>query len=289
MKNKLAVLSCCVASLAGCKVTNITEAYFDIGPSRYSDPQEVTIVLPENTSSAYLTTNTLDPEPKTSCLYSGEKITLTRPTQVKVVYTVNDETFSLQGNFIIESGIRDAGYANRDAIDTWEDFFANHVFPQFHPSMDGDSTLVVTDSDGGSISLQTEILDRTPFTNVPSKGRQTYSFNFYKYTDPDSGRLLNIHMGKLQGVMEKDEGGYYKSLTRASGDNNIYFSGAFNGFASGSFFLDADGNTTSGEYLLYCSDRYCASSPVPYILDTSGDLIEIDPATFENTWECKDS
>lgn len=275
------------AFFVGCEQTPITEATFSPSPGLHEEPQVVTIELPSNATNVYVTTNLIDPTPAESCSYTpGDQININRPTRVKLRYDLGEETFTQEGDYIIQSTIGDAGYINRDVINSWEDFFSTHVMPLFNPSMDENSTLTAYDETGGKVTLKTEILERTPFTNVPSKGKQSYAFSAYKWTDPDTRKSFNIHYGTVEGYMAKDEGGYYGTVELLPGDKNIVFSGTYNGYAAGYFYLDSDGITTFGEYLVYCSDPGCAEGDVVYRLDTNGDLIEFDSGVAEETWLC---
>lgn len=285
--NRVLPISLLVIFMTGCKTEPITTVSFYPAGGTYENGQIVDVELPANATNVYLTTDTLDPVANPLCAYAGENLTINRSTQIKLTYDVAGVTYHADQLYVIEGNTHDHGYANRNVISSWESFFVKGVLRRFDVPSDADSTLAIQDGDGGSVTLQTSIFDRTTL-GTPTSGEQTYSFDFYEYTDPDTSETIMLQAGSIYGFKDED-GGFYTTLPRngrSGGGSRLAFAGAYTGWADGDFIMDAEGRTTSGSYTVFCSDAKCAPIPITYALGTHNQLIEVEPTHDEFTHSC---
>ncbi len=277
---KALLFSVFVMVVTGCADTNVT---FAPSSGTYTDEQIVQVKLPSTATNVYLTTDSLDPEPNNLCAYSGENLTIDRPTMVKITYDVNGKHYEANSLYIIESNITDHGYTNRKVISTWEHFFVKHITRQFNPSIEEDSTLSIEDGKGGSVTLDTSILERSQIGDFPEVARQYYSFNYFNKTDDDTGENVIVNSGIIHGYLDNDSGYYSSSLSK--GGSPLSFTGTYTGWADGDFTLRS--GVRNGYYEVYCTDIGCATNPMYYALGSANQFIEIDPNPDANTRSCQ--
>jgi hypothetical protein len=261
------------------------EARMIPAPGLYPAEQQVTIELPSTAENVYLTTDTSEPEPNALCAYSGESITVDRPTQIKIRYDFKGQTYLREGLYIVEEVVEDHRYTNRKVVETWENFFLRHVIRAMSPPDNVDSTLTLRDGEGGVVTLETRILGRTPFTKIPNKGSQAYRFNFFKHIDADTGEEVMIRSGTVYGYRSED-GGYYGASENKG--ERLYFSGTYTGWAEGEFQINENGDVYAGRYTVMCINRGCSSDPVIYELAANKELIEVGPARHDDSWSCSE-
>ncbi len=273
--------------LSGCKSTDITYVTFSPAAGTYSTAQTVTVGLPPKATNVYLTTDSVDPVADARCAYSSGALTLDRSTLVKVAYDVAGTHYQAESLYVIENNETDSGYTNRKVLSTWERFFVEHVLRQFSVPNEDSSTVQLTDQDGGNVTIQTNILDRTAF-GAPEKGEQNYTFERFKMTDPDTAESVTINSGIIYGYRDPDEGNYTtltQGAARGTG-NRLEFSGTYNGWADGNFRMNAAGETVDGYYKIYCYDNGCAANPVIYALGTKNQFVEVKAYPDANTRTC---
>ena len=285
-KKKIAViasLGTLALALTACKTVEDTTVVFLPEAGRFQAAQTLAITLPPTARNVYLTTDTLDPVPSESCAYGGENLDLDRATLVKLRFDVQGETYHHERLYVIDENPADSQLKNRTVIEAWENFFVSQVYRQLPPIGDEDATDTLTDDYGGTVTRQTRILDRSIFFDIPTAGSQTYTFNFFEKTDPDTGENINLNSGAIYGYLNED-GGYYSTVR--SGGQRLKFAGTYNGWADGDFFLNAEGQTSDGHYTVFCRDYGCAATPVIYALGTEKQLLEVSPVPNENTRRC---
>ncbi len=257
-------------------------ANFSLLEGVYPTTQTLQITLPPTATNVYLTTNSIDPVPNAACAYSGEDLTIDRPTIVKLIYNVGGDKFSYEKQYRVEENKVDNRFTNRNVIETWEYFFKKHVLSQFSPSETENSFLTAEDGEGGTATVLTQYSHHW-LTNDITGGSQTYTFNFFEKTDAETGEVVMLRSGILSGSQGAD-GGYYMTDDQAP----ITFSGTYHGWAEGAFFTNAEGLTTDGYYKVYCTDAGCAPAPVVYYLNPSHGFIEIDQKRSEFTHSCEE-
>lgn len=269
--------------LSACEIVEDTTVVFTPEAGVYAQVQVLEITLPPTASNVYLTTDTIDPESHPNCSYVGENITLDRATTVKLRFDVQGKTYNHERTYIIEENPQDSGLTNRTVIEAWEHFFVKQVLNKLPASNDEDSIRVLDDGDGGTVTINTRILDRSFFFDVPIEGSQTYSFNFFEKEDADTGELIMINSGAVYGY-RNEYGGYYSTERREG--QRIRFDGTYRGWADGDFWLDEEGNTSGGHYKVFCSTPGCAAVPVIYGLSSSNQFIEVSPVPNAYTRSC---
>lgn len=285
-KKKIAViasLGTLALALTACKTVEDTTVVFLPEAGRFQAAQTLAITLPPTARNVYLTTDTLDPVPSESCAYGGENLDLDRATLVKLRFDVQGKTYHHERLYVIDENPADSQLKNRTVIEAWENFFVSQVYRQLPPIGDEDATDTLTDDYGGTVTRQTRILDRSIFFDIPTAGSQTYTFNFFEKTDPDTGENINLNSGAIYGYLNED-GGYYSTVR--SGGQRLKFAGTYNGWADGDFSLNAEGQTSAGHYTVFCRDYGCAATPVIYALGTEKQLLEVSPVPNENTRRC---
>ena len=279
--------SVAVLALSGCKSTDITYVTFSPAAGTYSTAQTVTVGLPPKATNVYLTTDSVDPVADPRCAYSSDALTLDRSTLIKVSYDVAGKHYQAESLYVIGSNVPDSGYTNRKVLTTWERFFVEHVLRQFSIPNENSSTVQLEDEVGGSVTIQTNILDRTTF-GAPESGEQSYSFERFKMTDPDTAETVTINSGTIYGYRDPDEGNYTtltQGAARGAG-NRLEFAGTYNGWADGNFRMNAAGETVDGYYKIYCYDNGCAANPVIYALGTKNQFVEVKAYPDANTRTC---
>lgn len=279
----LSVLGVLCITVTACKVEEDVSVTFTPDAGVYTNAQTLAVRLPKTATNVYLTTDTLDPVPNSACAYSGENLPLDRATLVKLRYDVQGNTYRHERLYVIDENAEDSRLINRKVIEAWENFFVKQVFRQMPETGDQDATHTLTDAEGGTVTRTTRILDRSIFFDIPTAGSQTYTFNFFEKTDPDTGELVMLNSGSVYGYLDED-GGYY-STTLAEG-KRLKYAGTYNGWADGDFTLDAEGKTSAGHYTVFCQDYGCASTPVIYALGSAKQLIEVSPIPNPNTRRC---
>jgi hypothetical protein len=277
----VAALSVFVASI-GCSDGGEILYPFYRGHHLHAEPINIQFVLPEGATNAYVTTDNQNPLPSPSCsltnvLAENGTLNIHRPLIVKLRYDLDGQTYHERGVYVVESTATDNYYSNRDAIDTFEDFVADHLLPSFGPIPQFDQTQTIYDNQGGSVTRTTDIEGI-----FSPEGRQTYSFNNYTYDDSSLDLTITLESGTIFGFMNSD-GGFYD--TDVSG-SMLNFSGTYNGNADGNFSLDQYGRPGHGYYRVFCEDLWCAASEVFYATDSYLELIEIDPLPDEFTISC---
>ncbi len=283
---KIAVTAGVVAfllPLSACKVVEDTTVVFLPEAGRFQSAQTLTITLPATARNVYLTTDTLDPVPSESCAYSGEDLVLDRATRVKLRFDVQGKTYHHQRLYVIDENPANSQFKNRTVIEAWENFFVSQVYRQLPPIGDEDAIDTLTDDYGGTVTRVTRILDRSIFFDIPTAGSQSYAFNFFEKTDPDTGEHIVLNSGTIYGYLNED-GGYYS--TERVGGEQLKFAGTYNGWADGDFILNSEGQTSAGQYTVFCRDYGCADVPVTYALGTEKQLLEVSPVPNENTRRC---
>lgn len=287
LKAKTLAVSLALLTMTGCKTTEITAVSFAPGGGTYAEGLSVSITLPPKATNVYLTTDSLDPVPHAQCAYAGENLTLNRSALVKVGYDVAGVHYQVENLYVIENNVEDSGYTNRKLISTWERFFVEHVLRRINVPNETTSTLQLDDGEGGIVSVLTNIFDRTVF-GAPEKADQTYSFDFFKMADEDTGETVVLKSGQIYGYRDDDEG-FYTTLRTGAGDtgSRLEFSGTYSGWADGDFKMNAQGQTTSGYYKVFCLDNGCAANPVIYALGTKNQLIEVDSFPDADTRTCR--
>lgn len=280
----IALSSAVVVLVAGCKKPVETAVSFAPAEGIYADTQAVSVILPPLAKNVYLTTNTLAPQPNSHCQYNGETLTVDRPTVVKVNYEVEGQAYSVEAIYVVEQNYTDSQYTNRDVVFTWEKFFLDNVVRQFSPSTEEDSKLRLQDGKGGSVWLQTTIIERSVLFDMPERGSQHYAFDFFEKTDENIGKTVMLKSGAVYGYLG-DGSGYYS--TKRNGGSRIHYSGTYSGWAEGDFTLNGNAQAVAGEYQVYCQDLGCAADPVYYALNSKHQLVEVSAARQENTWSCE--
>jgi hypothetical protein len=291
MNKKSAVATTClwmsVALLSACKKEEITTVSFLPAGGQYPQTQSVSVQLPPTATNVYLTTDTLDPVADARCAYAGEALTIDQSTLVKVMYDVAGKTYRAESLYVLENNPVDNGYTNRTVLATWERFFVNFVLRQFTVPSQDSSTIVLEDGEGGTATIQTNILDKT-MLGAPEAGEQIYKFSDFKMVDQDTATTVMLHAGKIYGYRDEEDG-YYSTLETAfnNSGNRLVYSGTFNGWAEGDFKMDAMGKTVSGYYKILCFDTGCANSPVTYSLGTRNQFVEVVNTVGPNTRTCQ--
>lgn len=249
----------------------------------YPQTQTLSISLPKTATNVYLTTDTLDPVPNPACHYAGEDLVLDRATRVKLRFDVQGKTYRHDKLYVIEENPQDSQLLNRTVIEAWELFFIHQVMNQFTASGEENSFETLEDGDGGTATLNTRILERSIFFDIPTAGSQTYSFNFFEKTNADTSEVVMIQDGAIYGYRDED-GGYYTTM---SGEGRrLKYAGTYNGWADGDFSLNAEGVRSGGHYDIYCTDPGCAQVPVTYAVGSTNQLIEVSPVPNETTRSC---
>lgn len=275
--------------LAGCKTEEITTTSYYPAVGTYNETQTVRVQVPPTASNVYLTTDSVTPVAQPRCAYSGENLTIDRTTLIKVAYDVAGKHYVSEGLYVLENNPVDSGYTNRSVVTTWERFFVTQVLRQFSVPNEDSSTLTLEDGEGGNVTLQTNILDRS-ILGAPEAGEQRYSFNKFKMTEEDSGLSVTINSGNIYGYRDEEDG-FYTTLENeyTTYGSRLEFSGSYNGWADGDFKMDATGKTLSGGYYeIMCFDNGCANHPVTYRLGSRNQFIEVTHSQGANTRSCQE-
>lgn len=274
-------------SISGCKQPGPTPPeVHSISPATgaYATAQTVDVFIPEDATDAYVTTDSREPIPAESCaLATGHtRITVTRPTAIKIRYNQHTQTITDAAYYFIEDQARDGGYFNRNVLLAWEALYVKDILHLFTVPNQDYSLLTHDDGQGGSVTLETNITERGGLWNDPEAGNQAYTFQSFHARDRE-GKPLLLQSGRIYGARTEARGYYNSEIDGAP----IVFSGAYNGTAEGNFQMDGQGRTTSGYYRITCSDVGCAPGEVVYGLNrTATSYIEIDPTPDENTISC---
>lgn len=285
---KLTLLGGALVSLNACKTEEITYVSFYPGGGTYAEAQSVSVQLPPKATNVYLTTDSIDPVADARCGYSGEAMTLDRPTLVKVAYDVVGKHYQAEALYVIENNTPENGFTNRKVINTWERFFVDHVLRQFSVPNENTSVITLNDDQGGKVTVTTDILSRS-MLGAPTKGDQTYVFDNFNMKDAETGEEVTISQGKISGYRDQNEGSYTTLLTGVRGSGKrLEFSGTYNGWADGDFLMNAAGETTSGYYKVYCQDNGCSVHPMVYALTTNNRFVEVAAYPDGHTRSCTD-
>lgn len=235
------------------------------------------VEVPPTATNVYLTTNNKNPVPSDTCRFTAGVLSIDHPVVVKLRYDLDGITYNQTGIYIIQSAIQESRYGNRVAIDIFERFIRNHINKSFGPTPTYDATETISDGMDGTTTRTTDI---EGFIFV--KGRQTFTFDKYKYFDKDNNTYFVANSGRIFGFRDRN-GGYYN--TDVDGQT-IVFSGTFNGNADGHFYLNTESQTTGGFYRVACTDRWCANGDVIYALDSFREFVEIYPRPEDKPKSC---
>ncbi|MCG8669805.1 MAG: hypothetical protein MI867_10370 [Pseudomonadales bacterium] len=261
--------------------------YFSPNTGAYPTAQTVDLSIPNDATNIFVTTDSVEPWPSEYCVQNNGllQINVDQPMAIKLRYDQYGQTITDVGYYFIEDSAIDNGYKNRDLLDTWETFFASHVLKLFNVPDQDYSLLTHSDGQGGTVSLETRITERGWIFGDPEEGNQTYRFDNYHYTDPQTGQSFVIESGTIYGFRGESRGFYNTELDGEA----IVFSGDINGWAEGNFKMDGE-RTTGGYYRVFCTDAGCANKEAVYGLNTTAkEFIEIAPVTNENTLSCSPS
>lgn len=274
--------------LSGCKTEEITTTTYYPAVGTYTETQTVRVQAPPKATNVYLTTDSVTPVAQARCAYAGENLTIDRTTLIKVAYDVAGKHYVSEGLYVLENNPVDNGYANRSVVTTWERLFVTEVLRQFNVPNEDSSTLTLDDGEGGNVTLQTNILDRS-FLGAPVAGEQRYSFNKFKMSEEDTGLSVTLNSGNIYGYRDEEDG-FYTTLENeyTTYGSRLEFSGSYNGWADGDFKMDATGKTLSGGYYeIMCFDNGCANHPVTYTLGSRNQFIEVTHSQGANTRSCQ--
>jgi len=275
---KAPLLPSALLLLAGCEPGENTVSFLE-GIHQYDTAQTVEVRLPQGASDIYVTTDNNDPIPREQCRLTNPVISVEKPTVIKVRFTLDGNTLTQTGIYVIADAITESRYGNRVAIDLFENFIRSHINPAFGPSPTiFDQNLSINDGMGGTATRDT-VIEGIIFKS----GKQTFSFDNYSYYEPNDNTLFIAESGSIFGYRDSD-GGYYN--TDEDGERIVY-SGTFNGSADGHFYLDSEGYTTRGFYRVNCVDRWCADGDVIYAMDRQREYVEIFPSSNDDTISCE--
>lgn len=258
---------------------------FSVGGGAYPTAQTVKVEFPSNATNIFVTTDSIDPWPAEDCYQQNTAVSVNvnQSMAIKIRYDQYGSTFTDTKYYFIEDVASDGGHLNRDLLDTWETFFVKAVLRNFDIPDQDFSRLTIHDGQGGTVVLETRITDRGWIFEDPEEANQTYFFDNFHYTDPDTGQSFVIESGKIYGYRNENRG-YYN--TELDGEP-IVVSGDVNGWAQGNFLMDGDGNTTSGYYRIFCEDAGCANRETIYGLNTAANqFIEVAPTYNDSTLTC---
>ena len=258
---------------------------FSLNGGAYPTAQQINLQIPDNAKNVFVTTDSVEPWPSESCYQTAKSININvdQSMAIKIKYDQYGATFTDAQYYFIEDVSSDGGHLNRDLLDTWETFFVKAVLRRFDVPDQDFSRLTINDGQGGTVVLETRITERGWFTDAPEEANQTYYFDNFHYTDPDTGQSFVIESGKIYGYRNENRGFFNTELD----GEPIVVSGDVNGWAEGNFKMDGEGNTTSGYYRIFCSDDGCANRETVYGLNTgANDFIEVAPVFNESTFSC---
>lgn len=264
-------------ALSGCK-TDTKETTFEPAAGDYESAQTVKVTLPPRATKVYLTTDSVEPVANEACAYAGQDLIIDRHTIVKLRYEIDGQPYNYDLTYKVNEVRVDNGFTNRIVIDAWENFFVKQVLRQLELPEYADADALLEDGAGGTVNVAQRVY-KTPITQIVDSGTQTYRFNYFEKSDSDTAEVIMIRSGEIYGSRNRN-GGHYRTQVP------LVFSGTYNGWAEGSFFMNQEGATTGGIYRVYCEDLGCAPNPVTYHLNANNGLIEVDQTRHANSISC---